>query len=136
MSACFLGECDCSMNFIRHYDSQGNLSCHQQYLQGPCQDGQELIQPQLEEGETEIKNSVCIPTDCGPNQIHIMNNKCVDVIQCSEDEDLLLDLTENHEKTTCISQFDKLFGKLEAHRKKNFVKSTTYLVILVVKPLH
>ena len=109
------------MNFIRHYDSKGNLSCHQQYLQGPCQDGQELIQPQLEEGETEIKNSVCIPTDCGPNQIHIMNNKCVDVIQCAEDEDLFLDLTENHEKTTCMSHFDILFGKLTLWKMKNLL---------------
>ena len=98
------------MNFIRHFDTQGVLSCHQQYLQGPCQDGQELIQPQLEEGETEIKNSVCIPTDCGPNQIHIMNNKCVDVIQCAEDEDIYLDLTKDDEKTTCMSTFDQEFG--------------------------
>ena len=69
-------ECNCKDEYLRLYNSTGNLNCYQEYLQGPCKNGQQLIK--LVSNTTEYKNTAgtCVPTNCDINQIQY-NNTCI-----------------------------------------------------------
>ena len=58
------GECDCKSEYLRYFDSEGNLSCHLEFTQGPCENNQVLMQPEMKENDEIMENSICIPKIC------------------------------------------------------------------------
>ena len=59
-----LGECDCKSEYLRYLDSEENLSCHLEFTQGPCENDQVLMQPEMNETDEIMENSICIPKIC------------------------------------------------------------------------
>ena len=40
--------CDCAGNYLHHYDQNGSLTCYQEFLQGPCKEGEQYIRSEEE----------------------------------------------------------------------------------------
>ena len=85
------GECACQEDYLPYKDKRGFLYCYQEYLQGPCQEGQQFIQPDIAPaGVTNVK-PVCVPTDCGKDEIRYQGN-CFPVVKCNSSEVVTFDL--------------------------------------------
>ena len=67
------------------------LECHQEFLQGPCQEGQQFILPSdevIEEAAAEIIRPACVPTDCDKDQVRFQDT-CISVVPCEEDSQVV-----------------------------------------------
>ena len=67
-------------------DEKGFVKCYQEYLQGPCQNGQQFILPDLDNPELE---PTCVPTDCPNGQVKYKNN-CIPVQTCPLATDIVI----------------------------------------------
>ncbi len=74
-----------------HKDERGFLYCYQEYLQGPCLEGQQYIKPDIvPNGVTNVK-PVCVPTDCGKDKIRYQDT-CFPVVKCNSSQVVTFDL--------------------------------------------
>ena len=82
------GECGCKPGFLSHVNERGFVSCYQEYLQGPCQEGQQYILPttDLENPDSE---ATCVPTDCPANQVRY-KNVCIPVSACAQPTEIVV----------------------------------------------
>ena len=46
---------------MEHYDDQNRLHCYEENSQGPCKDGEILVQPDEVDENGALKNPVCSP---------------------------------------------------------------------------
>ena len=77
-----LGECGCEQGFVYHYDKNNSLTCHQEFLQGPCAVGEQYVYIE-QEFSFEPK---CVPTNCdNKNQIRY-DEKCINVPKCEDNK--------------------------------------------------
>ena len=60
----FLGECSCLEGFLPYFDENGTLICHQEFLQGPCKEGEQYIIS----NEIDDFEPVCNLTNCQENE--------------------------------------------------------------------
>ena len=67
--------------FLPHFDKNEVLSCFQEFLQGPCPDGEQFTLSG-EENDFEI---ICEPTNCDANESRV-NNTCIPIPVCKSDE--------------------------------------------------
>ena len=74
-----LGECDCKSEYLRYLDSEENLSCHLEFTQGPCENDQVLMQPEMNETDEIMENSICIPKICMEIEMCFYNDYRVDL---------------------------------------------------------
>ena len=62
----FAAGCNCADDYLPNFDKNGLLTCFQEFLRGPCEEGDQYINVQEEDG-VEPK---CMPTNCdNKNQI-------------------------------------------------------------------
>ena len=85
--------------FLSHFDTNGVLSCFQEFLQGPCPDGQQFILSD-EQNDFEI---VCVPTNCNTKESRV-ENICIPVPVCESDDQMVkFDLKSNEAKCVSLS---------------------------------
>ena len=86
-------KCGCADNYLSHYDQNESLKCYQEFLRGPCKEGEQYISVE-EEFTFEPK---CMPTNCtDKNQIRY-NNICLDIPTCGDNQGVRLPSKENPE---------------------------------------
>ena len=78
----FSGECSCSQRYLQYFHKNGSHSCYQEYLQGPCTEGHQLILP--DEG-TKNFEPICVPTNCGKNETRFLDI-CFPIPNCESNE--------------------------------------------------
>lgn len=93
-----IGECSCLEGFLPYYDENGTLICHQEFLQGPCKDGEQYIIS----NEIDDFEPVCNLTNCEENETRF-NETCIPVPNCKIDEEIVNFPSERNAETTCIN---------------------------------
>jgi len=79
------GECGCKPGFLSHLNERGFVSCYQEYLPGPCPEGQQYILP-TEDSEAA---ATCVPTDCPAHQVRY-KNVCIPVQACRQPTEIVV----------------------------------------------
>jgi hypothetical protein len=99
------GECSCISGFIPYNNEQGFPVCHQENLQGPCQDGFQITDvsqsdPSLAENDF---GTACIKSPCPENQIYWHPlAKCITPLECGEDEKVSFNPMKDHTECQII----------------------------------
>jgi hypothetical protein len=113
-----LGECNCKDKFIEWHPNGDSecKKCYQEYLQGPCESGYQLVPKQdvelsvnvnnrplnipvffgipptqiaIKDEDTDLSGSICIPSDCEEEGfIRLKTGECVEPKSCQKDETL------------------------------------------------
>ena len=65
--------------FLQFFDENKSLSCYQEYLQGPCKNGEQYI---LSDEKDNFK-PICAPTNCDNNETRY-NGTCFPVANCDK----------------------------------------------------
>ena len=94
----FLGECSCLEGFLPYFDENGTLICHQKFLQGPCNEGEQYIIS----NEIDDFEPVCNPTNCQENETRF-NETCISVPNCKSDEEFVDFPSETNVETKCVN---------------------------------
>merc|ERR1711962_367166 len=94
------GECDCMEGFLPYIEENESVSCYQEFLQGPCPQGQEYSFP---DEDTQDLEPSCIPTDCKSGEI-LYVNQCIPAPDCKDPNYVQFDKKENSSMivTTCV----------------------------------
>jgi len=95
-----IGECGCMEGFLPYIEKNESFSCYQEFLQGPCSEGQQYIKPDDDIPDFE---PTCVPTDCKKDETKYIGS-CVPVPICDNQEDYVLfvdNLTTNTTTTRC-----------------------------------
>lgn len=93
-----IGECSCLEGFLPYFDENGTLICHQEFLQGPCNDGEQYIIS----NEIDDFEPVCNLTNCEENETRF-NETCISVPNCKSGEEIVDFPEETNDETTCIN---------------------------------
>jgi len=75
------GECYCMEGFLPYIEKNESVSCYQEFLQGPCDQGQQYTFP--DEDTQDFEEPVCVPTDCKSNEI-LYEDQCIPVPTCKD----------------------------------------------------
>ena len=75
------GECGCIKGFLQHFNKNESLTCYQEYLQGPCQEGEQYILS----GEKDNFKPICAPTNCENNETRY-KDICFPFLNCEQFE--------------------------------------------------
>jgi len=75
------GECYCIEGFLPYIEKNESVSCYQEFLQGPCDQGQQYTFP--DEDTQDFEEPVCVPTDCKSNEI-LYEDQCIPVPTCKD----------------------------------------------------
>lgn len=103
--------CDCADNYLHHYDQDGVLTCYQEFLRGPCKEGEQYI-PVEEEYSFQPK---CAPTNCDDkNQIRY-KDVCITVPKCKENQGVKLP-SEKHPEAKCINGLGERSGLISGSK--------------------
>jgi len=94
------GECDCIEGFLPYIEENESVSCYQEFLQGPCPQGQEYSFP--DEDTQDIKPA-CIPTGCENGEI-LYENQCIPAPTCEDPNFVQFQMNRNTSviTTTCV----------------------------------
>ena len=74
----FSGECSCLEGFLPHFGEEGTVSCYQEFLQGPCKDGEQYV-------TSDNLEFLCVPTNCEENKTRF-NETCFTVPTCGSEK--------------------------------------------------
>ena len=93
------GQCGCMEGFLLHIETNGSISCHQEFLQGPCGEGQQYILPD----DSQDLEPVCIPTDCEKDETRFFNS-CVKVPICDSHDFVKFESETNTSRCENLNQ--------------------------------
>ena len=102
---------------MSYENENGFIQCYQEYLQGPCQEGQQFILPDFEDPDLE---PTCIPTDCPNNQVRYLNI-CIPVKTCEPQEVVVFNAEET--SATCADNLSLRLISAEIHCKDGQIKN-------------
>merc|ERR1712062_564694 len=91
-----VGKCECADNYLPHFDQDGNLNCYQEFLRGPCKEGEQY-------NPVETKYSFepkCMPTNCEDKDQIRYNGVCITVPKCGQNQGVKLP-SEKDTEATC-----------------------------------
>jgi hypothetical protein len=95
----YLGECVCTIGNLPFFDHRGHMWCYQEFLQGPCQEGQQFILPN--DNTNTDSEPICVPTDCPKDQVRY-EDTCIPVITCSAKEAVMFNVKKH--SSECIEE--------------------------------
>ena len=107
------GECGCSKGFLQHFDEHQQLSCYQEYLQGPCSDGQQYV---LSNEENDFK-PICKPTNCDAPNKSRYKDACFTVPVCGNEEIVDFDVETNEANCKLMLGVRSLIGGRKSCKK-------------------
>ena len=95
----FSGECSCLEGLLPHIGEEDTLSCYQEFLQGPCKDGEQYVTS----GDLD---TLCEPTNCEENKTRF-NETCFTIPTCGNEKFVEFPLNTNSEpKCVDLAQMD------------------------------
>ena len=92
----FPGECSCLEGFLPHFGVEGTLSCYQEFLQGPCKEGEQYV-------TSDELEFLCVATNCEENKTRF-NETCMTVPTCGTGKFVEFE-TNSEPKCVDLAQF-------------------------------